>query len=70
MGILRLSVGNGINRYAVRLSPYDGDESTEELTMNILALIKESALKQQALENARKVSLKYRGNKYNKTIIA
>ena len=37
--------------------------------MNILALIKESALKQQALDNARKVNLKYRGNKYNKTII-
>jgi len=37
--------------------------------MNILALIKGSALKQQALENARKVTLKYRGNKYNKTII-
>jgi|32_taG_2_1085360.scaffolds.fasta_scaffold197272_2 hypothetical protein len=69
MGILRISVGNGINRYAVRLSSYDGDESAEEPNMNILALIKESALKQQALENARKVTLKYRGNKYSKTVI-
>lgn len=69
MGILKTSVGNGCYRYAVRLSPYDGDESAEETKMNILALIKESALKQQALENARKVTLKYRGNKYSKTII-
>jgi hypothetical protein len=37
--------------------------------MNILAIVKKSALKKQALEAARKVTLVYRGQSYSKVIV-
>ena len=64
-----ISVGNGINRYAVRLQPYDGGWSTGTTTMNVLALIKKKALKKKALESAKKVQLTYRGQPYSKIIL-